>query len=58
MIELLKEQLRDAKREYTEREQWYRQKLEEQMKQTMELTNTLKQLEHQRPTPFWFRWFK
>ena len=46
-VKSLLAQLDDAK----EREQWYRQ-------QIGELTNTLKQLEHQRPTPFWFRWFK
>ena len=40
-------QLEDAK----EREQWYRQ-------QIGELTNSIKLLEHQRPAPFWQKWFK
>ena len=34
-----------------EREQWYRQ-------QIGELTNSIKLLEHQRPAPFWQKWFK
>lgn len=58
IIDLLKEQLRDAKKEAAEREQWYRQKFEEQMKQITELTGALKLLEHQRPAPFWQKWFK
>ena len=58
MIELLKEQLKDAKKEAAEREQWYRQKIEDQMRQITELTSAVKQLEHQPPAPFWQNWFK
>ena len=46
-VQMLREQLEEAK----EREQWYRQ-------QIGELTSTIKLLEHQRPTPFWQKWFK
>jgi len=46
-VKMLREQLEEAK----EREQWYRQ-------QIGELTSTIKLLEHQRPAPFWQKWFK
>ena len=46
-VQMLREQLEEAK----EREQWYRQ-------QIGELTSTIKLLEHQRPAPFWQKWFK
>lgn len=51
IIEMLRQQLQEAKEEAAEREQWYRQ-------QIGELTSTIKQLEHQRPAPFWRNWFK
>lgn len=46
-VQVLLKQLDEAK----EREQWYRQ-------QIGELTSTIKLLEHQRPAPFWQRWFR
>ena len=46
-VKMLLKQLEEAK----EREQWYRQ-------QIGELTSTIKLLEHQRPAPFWQKWFK
>lgn len=46
-IQVLLKQMDEAK----EREQWYRQ-------QIGELTSTIKLLEHQRPAPFWQRWFR
>jgi hypothetical protein len=50
-IKMLREQLEASK----EREQWYRQQIGEL---TGELSNTRRLLEHQRPAPFWQRWFK
>jgi len=50
-IQALLEQLEASK----EREQWYRQQIGEL---TGELSNTRRLLEHQRPAPFWQRWFK
>lgn len=47
----LMQQLEEAK----EREQWYRQQIKEL---SGELSNTRRLLEHQRPTPFWQKWFK
>ena len=51
LIEMLRQQLQEAKEEAAEREQWYRQ-------QIGELTSTIKQLEYKPPAPFWRNWFK
>ena len=49
IIEMLKQQLQEAKAEAAEREQWYRQ-------QIGELTTTIKQLEYKPPARFWRKW--
>lgn len=58
LVALLKQQLQEAKAEAAEREQWYRQQVEDHIKQIGELTSTIKQLEYKPPAPFWQNWFK
>jgi len=50
VLEALNRSLATQLEEAKERELWYR-------KQLGELTNTIKLLEHQRPAPFWQKWF-